>query len=307
MLHGLMTRAFGKRLLDRMKHDRVTNGAAALAFYWVLALFPAAIFVLTLLPYLPIHDLERAIMDLLRQAMPGEAAGVFESTVRAVVTNRKAGLLSFGLLFTVWSAAGGVLAIMQELNAIHGVEETRSFVKVRGVALGLTLAAIVLVLGSLSLAIAGGAIQGALGRAFGFSAPLLFFFAALRWVIIGAALLLALALVYRFGPAVKEARFVVLSPGTLAGTAALAVASFGFKLYVSHFGSYDKTYGSLGAMIALLMWLYVTGLVLLVAAEVDVLASARGAAPVSPEVDAGARRPEAGLAGHRDVDHGLRA
>ena len=272
MLRGLVTKAFGKDLLVKIKRDRISNGAAALAFYWMLALFPAAIFVLTLLPYLPVQNLEQAIMDLLKQAMPGSAAGMFEQTVRNIVSNRKAGLLSFGLVFTVWSASTGVYAVMQELNVVHDAEEKRPFWKARGVALLLTLACVVLVIGALALAVAGGVIQSWLGNALGFSAALLFFFAALRWVIIAFALLLALALVYHFGPAVKERGFALVTPGTVAGTAALALASLAFKLYVSNFGSYDKTYGSLGAVIALLMWLFVTGLVLLFGAEVDVLA-----------------------------------
>lgn len=270
MLQRNEARALGKDLLTKVKRDRITNGAAALAFYWMLALFPAAIFVLTLLPYLPLPNLEQAIMDLLRQAMPGDAAGMFEETVRNVVSNRKAGLLSFGLLFTMWSGSTGIYAVMQELNAVHEVEETRPFWKARGVAVLLTLACVVLVLGALALAVLGGAIQGWLGSTLGFSSVLLVFFAALRWAIIAAALLLALAVIYHFGPAVKERSFKLLTPGTVAGTLALALASLVFKIYVSNFGSYDKTYGSLGAVIALLMWLFVTGLVLLFGAEVDV-------------------------------------
>lgn len=273
MLGGIVSKEFGKDLLAKIKKDRLTNGAAALAFYWMLALFPAAIFVLTLLPYLPVQNLEQAIMDLLKQAMPGDAAGMFEDTVRNVVSNRKAGLLSFGFVLTVWSASSGVYAVMQELDAIHEVDEKRPFWKTRGTALGLTLATVVLVLGALALAVAGGVIQSWLGNALGFSTVLLVLFAALRWAIILGALLLALALVYRFGPDVQDRRKLSLfTPGTIAGTLALALASLGFKLYVSNFGSYDKTYGSLGAVIALIMWLFVTGLVLLFGAEVDVLA-----------------------------------
>jgi membrane protein len=210
--------------------------------------------------------------------------------VRNIVSNRKAGLLSFGLLFTVWSASTGVYAVMQELNRVHDTEETRPFWKARGVALLLTLACVVLVLGALALAVGGGVIQSALGNALGFSPVLLFFFAALRWVIIVGALLLALALVYYFGPAVKERTFALVTPGTVAGTAALALASLAFKLYVGNFGSYDKTYGSLGAVIALLMWLFVTGLVLLFGAEVDVLAQrGRPARPAPIAREAGTR------------------
>lgn len=160
MFRSTATQSFGTALLAKMKKDRITNGAAALAFYWMLALFPAAIL-------------------------------------------------------------------------------------------------------------------GWLGASFGFSPGLLFFFAALRWVIIAGALLLALAVVYAFGPAVKERRFALFTPGTITGTAALALASVLFNVYVGHFSSYDRAYGSLGAVIALLMWLFVTGLVLLFGAEVDVLSQRR--------------------------------
>lgn len=283
MLRGVLTRQFFDELRADIKKDRITNGAAALAFYSMLALFPAAIFVLTLLPYLPIANLEQAIMDLLRQAMPGQAAGVFEDTVKAVVSNRKGGLLSFGFLFTLWSASTGMYAVMQELDAVHRVDETRPFWKARGTALLLTLSAVLLVVGALALAVAGGALQSWLGSSLGFSAALLFLFAAIRWGVIVLALLFALALVYRFGPDVKE-KFSLFTPGTIAGTVALVLATVAFNLYVGHFGSYDKTYGSLGAVIALLMWLFVTGLGLLFGAEVDVLARrSRGAHDVSEE------------------------
>lgn len=264
---------FTKDLRAKLTRDRITNGAAALAFYWMLALFPAAIFVLTLLPYLPIANLDLAIMDLLKQAMPGEAAGLFEQTVKNVVSNRNPGLLSFGLLLTLWSASSGVYAIMSELNVVHDTMETRSFFRARGVALLLMLAAVVLVLGSLGLAIAGGVIQSWLAGALGLSGPLLFAFAALRWIVILLALLFALALLYTYGPAVKERGFRLLTPGTVVGAACVAIASFAFKLYVGNFASYDKTYGSLGAVIVLLMWLFVTGLVVLFGAEVDVVAT----------------------------------
>lgn len=287
----IATKAFGRELLANIKRDRITNGAAALAFYWMLALFPAAIFVLTLLPYLPVQNLEQAIMDLMRQALPGDAASMFEETVRNIVQNRKAGLLSFGFLLTMWTASTGMYAVMQELNAVHGIEERRPFWKTRGVALLLTLACVVLVVGALALAVAGGLIQSWLGSAFGFSAALLFVFAALRWLIIAGALLLALAVVYHVGPAVKERRFALVTPGTVAGTAALALASLAFRIYVGNFGSYDRTYGSLGAVIALLMWLFVTGLVLLFGAEVDVLAR-RQRRPRREESTAGGARPQ---------------
>jgi membrane protein len=230
--------------------------------------------VLTILPYLPIPNLEQAVMDLVRQAMPGDAANVFTDTVKNVVTNRNAGLLSFGFVLTLWTASSGTYAVMEELNVTHGVEETRPFWKARGVAVLLTLMMVVLVIGALALAVFGGKIQGVLGDRLGWSGALLASFAGLRWLIIGFALLLAIALTYQFAPDVRR-KFALFTPGTVTATVLLALATIGFRLYVANFGKYDKVYGSLGAVIVLLMWLFVTGLVILVGAEVDVLAGPR--------------------------------
>jgi membrane protein len=131
------------------------------------------------------------------------------------------------------------------------------------------------------LAVGGGALQAWLGTRLGWSSALQLAFAALRWAVIALALLSGIALLYRFGPSANPSerrRFAILTPGTVAATLALAGAALLFKVYVANFGSYDKTYGSLGAVIALLMWLFVTGLALLFGAEVDAVASRRAGA-----------------------------
>jgi membrane protein len=278
MRQRVFSRGFGEKLVRKIKNDNISNGAAALAFYWMLALFPAAIFLLTLLPFLPIERLDEAIMNLLRQAMPEQAADLFAGTVTAVATQRKAGLLSFGLLFTAWSASSGMYALMEQLDETYDVVERRSFVKARGTALLLTLAAVVLVVGAVALVVFGGRLEGFLSANLGWGNVIVSVFAVLRWALIAFSLMLALAFVYAYGPDV-ERRFHLFSPGTIFGTVALAVASLGFKLYVSSFGSYDKTYGSLGAVIALLMWLFVTGLVVLVGSEIDSLTVRHGDQP----------------------------
>src|SRR5690242_8109016 len=123
MMHGVPLRRFFKDLWREIGDDNVSTGAAALAFYLVLALFPAAIFGLSLLPYLPIPHLEQAIMDLLRQLMPGGASQLFSDTVHRVIAQRRGGLLSFGFVFTLWSASSGMYAVMQQLNNTYDVKE----------------------------------------------------------------------------------------------------------------------------------------------------------------------------------------
>ena len=261
---------FLKDLYREISDDNVFNGAAALAYYLMLAIFPAAIFLLTLLPYLPVPNLSEAVMDLLRQAMPGEAANLFAGVVQNVTTQRRGGLLSFGLLFTLWSASSGLYAIMQQLNITYGVKEGRPFWKARGTALMLMLLFVLLVVGAFGLVVGGGMIQNMIASVLGRSQALLIFFAVFRWVVIVLLLLLGFAVVYYFGPDVEQ-RFRFITLGSTIGVILLIVTSLAFRFYVTGFSDYNATYGSLGAVIVLLLWLYITGLVILVGSEINAL------------------------------------
>jgi membrane protein len=257
-----------RALLRGIKDDHLSNGAGAVAFYMVLASFPAATFALSLLPYLPIPHLHEAIMALVREALPSGAATMFTTTVTSIVSRRSGGLLSFGLLFTMWSAANGMYALMQQLNVIYEVKEERPLWKGSAVALFLSAVFFVLVGCTLGLVVFGEWLQSWVGRWLGWSGPAAAAFVALRWAVIIGAILGSLALVYRFAPNV-ERPFRIVSPGSLSATVGLLLASFGLKLYVAHFGSYNAVYGSIGAVIVLLVWLLLVGWVILLGAELD--------------------------------------
>jgi membrane protein len=251
-----------------IEDDHVSNGAAALAFYLMLSIFPMAISLLTLLPYLHIPNLEQAILDLLHQTLPTAAADLFTGTVQSVLSERHGGLLSFGVLLAVWSASRGMYALVQQLNITYGIRESRPYWKVHGLALLLLALFGVLVVGAFGLVVFGGVLEGLLARVFGLGAPLRLAFSGFRWLVIGVFLLLAFSLIYYFGPDTKQ-RFRLITPGAVGGVLVLGLASLGFRYYVSKFARLSATYGSLGAVIALLLWLYVTGLVFLVGAEVN--------------------------------------
>lgn len=260
----------GRELKSHIKEDNVFNGAAALAYYLTLAIFPGLIFLLSLLPYLPIPHLHEAIMDLLHQALPREAAGLLSETVESIVTERQGGLLSFGFLGTLWAASAGMYAVMQQLNITYGVKEGRPFLKARAMSVGLTALFGALVIGAFALIVLGGYLESFLGGTLGWSGALVSLFAALRWAIILASMLLGFALVYYLAPNVDQ-KFKWVSPGSVLGTATLVAASLALQVYVQNFGSYDATYGGLGAVIVLMLWLYVAGLVLLLGSEVNVV------------------------------------
>ncbi|HEU5410733.1 MAG TPA: YihY/virulence factor BrkB family protein [Candidatus Acidoferrales bacterium] len=261
-----------------MNNHRVLDGAAVLAYFFLLAVFPAAIFALSLLPSLSIPHLQEAIVDLLRQILPQQSANLFEVTVRYVASEASGGLLTFGLLFSLWSASTGAYTIMEQLDIIHGVKDQRSFWKARGTAILLMLFFVLLVFGSLSLVIFAGVLQAWVASLIGWSHLLRIFFATLRWIIIIVALLLALAVTYRFGPDAKL-KFRFISPGNVVAAILIALASIGLRLYVSEFGNYGATYGNLAAMIILMLWMYMAGIALLVGCEINAIGGSPKSAP----------------------------
>jgi membrane protein len=262
---------FSNGLWHEIQDKRVFTGAAALAYFLLLAIFPGAVFVLSLLPYLSVPHMQQAIMDLLHQVLPAQSATLLEGTVQHLVSEKKGGLLTFGFVFMLLSASTGMYAIMQQLNVAHDTTERRPFWRVQGTAFLLMLLFVLLVIGSLSLVIFGGVVQSWLASMIGWSRPLLIFFATLRWIIIGISLLLGLAVIYRFGPDVNE-KFRFISPGNIVGATLIALVSIGFRLYVVEFGrTYSATYGSLGAMIILMLWLYLAGIAILVGCEINTI------------------------------------
>ena len=259
---------FASSLWSGIQDHHVLDGAAVLAFFFLLAVFPASIFVFSLLPSLSIPHLQQAMLDLLNQALPEQSANFFEGTVRHV--EGRNGLLTFGVILALWSGSSGVYALMQQLNFIRDVRDTRPFWKARGLAILLLLFFAALAIGSLSLVIFAGVLQSELASLIGWSRPLRAFFATLRWIIIAAALLLALATAYRIRPDVKI-KFRFLSPGNVLAAILIAIASIAFRFYVSKFGNYSATYGSLAAIIILMLWMYMTGIAVLVGCETDTI------------------------------------
>jgi membrane protein len=269
-LKDMFSKKFAADLYQEIQDDNVFNGAAALAFFWMLAVFPFMIFLLSLLPYLPIPRLEEAIMDLLNQALPGDAAEMFTGVVHDITAERRGGLLSFGLLFAIWSGSTGIYAIMQQLNITYDVKEARSFMKARAVALWLMLLFVLLIVGAFALIIFGGVLEEWIMSVTGMGQVVITFFAVFRWIVIAVLVLLGFSVIYYYGPNVEQS-FKFITPGSIIGAVLLILTSLGFSIYVSNFGDYNATYGTLGAVIILLMWLYIAGLVILIGSEVNAI------------------------------------
>lgn len=270
MTRTIFSRRFAKDLYNETSEDNLFNGAAALAYYFFFALFPAMIFLLSLIPYLPIENLHQAVMDFLYQALPGDAANALEGVISEVTLNTHGGLLSLGVILTLWAASSGLYAVMQQLNVTYDVRETRPFWQVRGQAILLTLLFSVLIVAAFSLIVFGGVLQKWLANALGWGDALLVAFAIFRWLVIAILLLGGFALTYYYGPDVEQ-KFRFITPGSVLGVIILVGATLSFRIYVEHFGNYAKTYGSIGAVIVMMLWLYIAGLVILFGSEINAL------------------------------------
>jgi membrane protein len=242
--------------------------AAGVAFYGLLAIFPALIAVVTL--YGLVADPERISAEIAdaTAAMPSEARELIASQLGAVAAVG-AGPLSFGLVVslaaTIWAAAGGVRAIATGLNLIYGVEATRGLVKRAGVSLALTLGAMVEAVVMLTLVAGFPVLVDSLGLD-----PVATALAeGLRWLLLVVALVAGLAVLYRLAPDQPPPRSRWISWGTVSAVVLWALGSVGFSVYVDNFGSYNSTYGSIAAVIVLMLWLFLSAFAVLFGAVVD--------------------------------------
>jgi len=267
-LGGLGVRQLAARVWAECGEDEVLDRAAALSFYFLFSLFPALLFLSALLGFLPIRGMLDAFLDNLARVLPPDAARLIRSTLEQVVQGSSVSLLSFGALASIWAASTGMLSVITALNVAYGVSEQRAWWAQRLLAIALTLGFSVLLLAALTLLVFGPSLGGALASRLGYGNLYAWLWRVLDVPLSVCFVLAAIALVYYFAPAAEQRAPWVL-PGAVLATGLWLLASFGLRLYVHAFGNFSTAYGSLGAVILLMLWLYLTGLVLLVGAEVN--------------------------------------
>lgn len=260
--------SIAKELAGEFKKDHATTLAAAQAYYYLLAIVPLLILLLAILPYLQLDPAR--VMDFIGTILPGEVANTFQDTIVSVVTTPSGGLLTFGILGTLWSASNAMTAFIEATNQAYDVEETRSFIKLKGMAIILTLFMLVAVIVALVLPIFGGAIIDTISSFLNLPSQTEIIFQVLRWVISIAVMSVVLAFLYKFAPN-KHFPFKEVIIGAVIATILWQVVSLGFSFYVANFGSYSATYGSLGGLIVLMLWFFLTGLILVIGAEINAI------------------------------------
>ena len=260
--------ALFKKLYQKIFDDDILGNAAQVAFYFSFALFPLLLFLMSVLGIVlnDKADLQEQLFVLLSQVMPASAYELVESTLKEVTSNASGGKLTFGILLTLWSASAGVDNMRGTLNEIYDLKETRSWMKAKLTSVLLTLAIGVLLLLALAFIVYGSQILGDLLLIDSSSVLEPF-----EWALTVALVLLAIALIYNFAPNHNPFRWKWISPGAVIAVVLWIAASGGFRLYLRYFDSYSATYGSLGAMIILLLWLYLTALVILVGGAINAI------------------------------------
>lgn len=242
--------------------------AAGLSYYFFLSLFPALIFLAALLGYIPIPNLFDQLLSLMSKIVPPDAMGAVREVLKGVLSPPKSGLLSFGLITTIWASSGGFASLIESLNVAYDVAETRSYIRTRLLAVGLTF--LVGGLGSV------GILLSLLGPRFGvwinahsnLDAIWLIVWPYLYWGCILLVVILAVELLYFLAPNVKQ-KFWATLPGAVIAVAVWIGASHILGIYFRNFAHYTKTYGAMGGIVALMLWFYATATSVLVGGELN--------------------------------------
>ena len=273
-LHGASRTVIGKRIWKSLNEDRIFGRAAELSFYFLFALFPTLLSASWILGLAAksgpaIYD---KLLNYLALVIPTSALSTVLTTFNQTTAASTPGKVTFALIASIWSASVGISAIQDTLNSVYHVQETRSYLRARIAAIGLTI--VLTAVNTLTLASMLGGDFMARTAAHSLTSPLLIdlaesFSRVLGWAIATGLLVLSFAITYCYAPNRAVKRWYWLSPGAAFGILGWLLASLGLRLYLHFFNSYALTYGSLGAVIILLTWFYITGLMLLVGAEID--------------------------------------
>ena len=267
----LQWKKFFKPLWERLTEHEIFDRAAQLSYYFLLALFPLLLFMMTLLGYFAGESAEvrDKLLSYLARVMPSSAIDLVYTTLNEITQARSGSKLSLGLLAALWAASNGMGAISDTLNGAYGVKETRSWWKVRLTAIVLTVALSILIITALVIVLYGGGIGERLAAYFGLGAAFTIVWKIIQWPLALFFLLVTFTMMYHFGPNVRPKRCQWWSWGTLVAIVLWLLFSFAFRLYLHYFNSYGVTYGSLGALIILMLWFYFTGVSILIGGEIN--------------------------------------
>jgi len=270
-LGGLTPLQLIKNVWKEIDQDNVTGRGSELAYNFLLSIFPFLLFLLAVFGLFASRGtvLRTNLLFYFSEVLPPAAFEILSKTIDEVTKNSTGGKVTLGIVLALWAASGGMTAMISALNGAYGVRESRSWIKVHAIAVGLTIAISILVISALALVLAGGHIANFAGAKLHLGWVAVTGWKILQWPAAFFFIVLAFSLIYYYAPNVKVQHWYWITPGSVAGVLLWIAASFGFRVYLHFFNSYSSTYGSLGAVIILMIWFYVTGLAFLVGGEIN--------------------------------------
>jgi membrane protein len=250
-----------------MSQDNALGLAAQLAYYLLLALVPALVFLVALTSFFPPSLLEQ-ILHGLQSVAPAEIDRMLRDQTASIAAGNDGGLLTLGFAMALWSSSAAVVAVTDALNRAYDIEEGRSWWKVRLQAIALTIGLALFIVLAFGLVLAGPTLATRLASSSGLGPAFEWGWKVLQWPVVFALVATALGILFYFGPDADQ-DWEWITPGAVLGALLWLAASLLFKLYVANFASYNETYGSLGGVIVLMLWFYLSSLAILVGAEMN--------------------------------------
>jgi membrane protein len=257
-----------RRTWREISEDDVLGLAAQLSYYFFLALFPAILFLLALASFFPLSNITDDVGRSLGPFVSPQVLALIQEQMRRLANNENGGLLTLGVAGALWSSSAALVSIVGALNRAYDIDEGRPWWKVRLVAIGLTFGVALVVMIALSLVLVGPMLADKLGQATGWGAPFEWTWLVLQWPLVFVLVAFGIGLIYYFGPDADQ-DWVWITPGAVAATVLWLLISLLFKVYVANFTDYEGSYGTVGGVIVLLLWFYVSGIAILTGAELN--------------------------------------
>jgi membrane protein len=277
----------------QIKDDDVPGLAADIAYHFTMALFPFLLFLVALTsfiePVLGVDDLEQKIVDEVAKVAPDDVTSTVETLVGNVLEDQSAGALTIGLVLAIWGASSAMETVMKAVNRAYDIEEERTFLHKRGLAIALTILTAVFFITSIVLIIGGDWLGDFVSDSLNLGRAGEAGWNVVRIVVVLVLVALAMAFVYWKAP-VKDQHWVWVSPGSAFFVIAWILATLAFSFYIANFGNYNETYGTIGAAIIMLFWFYITGFCIVLGAEINAILERR----FSPETAQQGAEPEPG-------------
>ncbi len=258
---------FKRTAKEVMEHD-AQGLAAQLSYYFFLSLFPALLCLVAIASFFPLHNFTDDVARILGPFTPSEALTIIQQQMTTIAEGNHGGLLSLGLLTALWSSSSAMVAVVGAMNRAYDIDESRPWWKVRLTAIALTVGLSIFIVVAFTLIVGGPQIADVLARHFGLGPLFTWTWKVVQWPLAFALVVTAIGLIYYFAPDAEQ-DWVWITPGALCATILWLLGSLGFRFYAVNFGNYQATYGAIGGMILLLLWFWLSGLVIVIGAEMS--------------------------------------